>query len=348
MRRISGLPTVLQEHVAGVKSGTTAGGRIGRRDVLLGCLAATLPFRALAQPAPRKIGYVSWFSPRAAGQVEQFRSGMRDLGYGEGRDFTLEAHFTDGDRSRTREVARQLVRDKADVLVVVASPAIAIVREEAGPIPIVMASVADPITAGFAQSLSRPGGNLTGRTMFGPDLAGKRIDLLREIRPELRTVAFLGSSSNVLTPRFVREMQAQTDRSGLKLLVKLVEGPHAVDAGLFEAMRREGADVVVVHPIFNTYQGTIVPLGNAAGLPVVADHAEFAQAGALLTYGIDLDANIRRAAYFVDRIFKGASPADLPIEQPTETKLAVNLVAARRFGWTIPPAVIARADAVIE
>jgi putative tryptophan/tyrosine transport system substrate-binding protein len=319
-----------------------------RRVFLLGCAASALPGRARAQPALRKIGYISWFSPAVAAQVEQFRTGMRDLGYVEGRDFAVEAHFTDGDRTRTREVARKLVRDKADVLVVVATPAIAIAREEAGPVPIVMASVADPITAGFAHSLARPGGNLTGRTMFGPDLAGKRIDLLREIRPGLRTIAFLGSSSNVLTPRFVREMQAQTDRSGLTLLVKLVDGPHAIDAGVFETMRREGAEAVIVHPIFNTYQHAIVPLGNATGLPVVTDHAEFARAGAVLTYGIDLDANIRRAAYFVDRIFKGASPADLPIEQPSETRLAVNLAAARRFGWSIPPAVIAGADEVIE
>lgn len=319
-----------------------------RRTFLFGCAAATIPAGAMAQASARKIGFVSWFSPELASQVEQFRTGMRDLGYVEGRDFTLESHFTGADANRTREVVQKLVREKADIIVAVVSPAIEIAKQEAGSLPIVMASVADPIAAGFAQSLSRPGGNLTGRTMFGPELAAKRIDLLRDIRPDLRTVAFLGSSAAQSTPRFVREMEAATDRTGLKLIVRLVSGPKAIDAAVFEAMRREGAEAVVVHPIFTTYQAMIVPLANEAGMPVVADYAEFAEAGAVLTYGIDLDANLRRAAYFVDRILKGASPADLPIEQPTETKLAVNLIAAKRFGWTIPPTILVSADRVIE
>jgi putative ABC transport system substrate-binding protein len=291
---------------------------------------------------------VSWFTPQLAVHAEQFRKGLRDLGYIEGRDITVEAHFTSGDRDRTREVVRKYVQDKVDVLVVEATPAIAIAKQEAGSLPIVMAMVSDPIAAGFAQSLSRPGGNITGRTMFGPDLAGKRIDLLKEIRPGLRTVAFLGSSLDVNTVRFVRGTEAETDRIGLKLIVKLVEGPAKIEPAVFEDLRREGAEAVIVQPIFGGYQETIMALANEAGLPVVADWPIFAEAGALLTYGIDSYANLRRAAYFVDRIVKGASPADLPIEQPTETRLVVNVAAARRFGWTIPPTVLARADEVIE
>ena len=319
-----------------------------RRTFLLGCAVATVPGGAMAQASARKIGFVSWFSPELASQVEQFRNGMRDLGYVEGRDFTLETHFTGADASRTREVVRKMVRDKVDIIVAVVSPAIEIAKQEAGSLPIVMASVADPIAAGFAQSLSRPGGNLTGRTMFGPELAAKRIDLLRDIKPDLRTVAFLGSSAAQSTPRFVREMQAATDRTGLKLVSHVVGGPKAIDAAVFEAMRRDGAEAVIVHPIFTTYEGVIMPLADAAGMPVVADYGEFADAGAVLTYGIDLDANLRRAAYFVDRIFKGASPADLPIEQPTETKLVVNLPVAKRFGWAVPPTILVSADRVIE
>lgn len=319
-----------------------------RREFLVGCVVAA-PLAARAQPGLKKIGYVSWFSPAVSAQVEQFRNGMRALGYADGQDFTVEAHFTDGDRERTRDLVRKLVRDKADILVAVGTPAIAIAREEAGVTPIVMASVADPIAAGFARSLSHPGGNLTGRTMFGPDLAGKRIAMLRDIRPELRTVAFLSpSTTSPTTARFVRETQAEADRNHLKLTLHPVEGPRAIDAGVFAAMHRDGAEALIVHPIFSTYQATIMPLANEAGLPVVADYAEFAEAGAVLTYGIDLDANIGRAAYFVDRIFKGSSPAELPIEQPTETKLAVNLTAAKRFGWTIPLSIVARADEVIE
>lgn len=320
-----------------------------RREVLVGGLMALWPVTALAQQGRKKIGFVSWSGREGgSGWAEQFRKGLRDLGYVEGRDVAVEDHFTEGDRERTRAVVRELVQDKADVLVVVSTPAIAAAKEEAGSVPIVMASVSDPIAAGFAQSLSRPGGNLTGRTMLGPELAGKRIDMIREIRPGLRTVAFLGSSSDVNTIRFVRAMRDETDRSGLTLVVHLVEGPTAINAGLFEAMRREGAEAVIVQPIFGSHHSRIVPLADDAGLPIVADFPTFAAAGAVLTYGIDQDANMRRAAYFVDRIFKGASPADLPIEQPTEMKLAINLAAAKRFGWSIPPALLARADEVIE
>ncbi|HEX2552271.1 MAG TPA: ABC transporter substrate-binding protein [Microvirga sp.] len=291
---------------------------------------------------------MSWFAPETAPQAERFRKGMRDLGYVEGRDVAIETHFTNGDRERTREIIRKLVQDRADILVVVATPAIAITKQEAGATPIVMATASDPIASGFAQSLSRPGGNITGRTSMAPDLAGKRIDLLREIRPGLKTIGFLGSSMDFNTVRFVRETQAEADRTGLKLLVRRVEGPGAIDAAMFETLRREGVEVVITQPIFTGNEQRIVPLATAAGLPVVSDFASFAAAGAVLTYGIDVEANVGRAAYFVDRIFKGASPANLPIELPTETKLAVNLGAAKRFGWTIPPSVIARADEVIE
>ncbi len=320
-----------------------------RREFILACgAAAVLPLSAIAQHAPKKIGFVSWFSDETAAHVEHFRRGMRDLGYVEGRDFSLEAHFTNGDRERTAEVVRRRVREGADILVAVATPAIAAAKQEAGPVPIVMGAVSDPVAAGFAASLSRPGGTITGRTMFGPELTGKRIDLIREIRPELQTVAFLGTSTDVNTARFVNGTQAEVDRSGLNLVVELVEGPKGLDAETFEALRRGGAEAVVVQPIFAGNQARIVGLANEVGLPVIADFAMFADAGALLTYGIDMDANMYRAAYFVDRILRGASPAELPIEQPTETKLVVNLAAAERFGWTIPPSVLARADEIIE
>lgn len=319
-----------------------------RREVMFGCLACAFPASAWAQQEPQKIGYVSWFSHELAAHADEFRKGMRDLGYVEGRDITIEAHFTNGDRERTREILRRLVRDNARILVVTATPAIGIAKQEAGAIPIVMAGVSDPIAAGFAQSLSHPGGNITGRTMFGPDLAGKRIELLKEIRPEIRTIAFLGSSMDVNTVTFVRGTQAGADQSGLKLVIHLVQGPKALDTAAFEAMRSAGAEAVVVQPIFAGDQQKILELSNAAGLPVVADWAIFAEAGAVLTFGIDDRAMVRRAAYFVDRIMKGASPADLPIEQPTETRLVLNVAAAKRFGWSVPAFLMLRADEVIE
>jgi putative tryptophan/tyrosine transport system substrate-binding protein len=320
-----------------------------RRDVLslLGG-AAIWPRHARAQQnLPKKIGYVNWF-PYNAALIEQLRKGLRDLGYVEGRDITIDVHFTDGDLERTRQVVRKLVRDKVDVLVVQATPAIAVAKQEAGSLPIVMSGVSDPIAAGFAQSLSHPGGNLTGRTTIGPIIAGKRIDLIREIRPGLRTVAYLGSSMDANALTFVRATQAETDRTGLRLIVRLIEGPTKIDTAVFEALRREGAEAVIVQPIFTGHQETIVALANEAGLPVIADNAVFAEAGAVFTYGIDTNATAYRAAYFVDRIFKGTKPADLPIEQPTETRFTVNVGALKRFGWTLPPSLLAFADDVID
>ena len=320
-----------------------------RRDfVILAGAAAAFPLTADAQDAPKKVGFVSWWSPTVAVYTEEFRKGLAELGYVEGRDFEMEAHFTDGDPQLTREVIRKLVADGVDILVVQTTPAIRIAQEEAGELPIVMGPVADAIAGGFAESLARPGGNLTGLTMFGPNLAGKRIQYLKELRPSLETVAFLGSSTDHNTPTFVKGTQAAADESGVTLNVHLVDGPNAIDASTFEAIRQGGAEAVIVQPIFMGNQEKIVPLATAAGLPVISDYSLFAEAGAVLTYGIDDLAQMRRAAYYVDRIFKGDSPAELPIEQPTEFRLAINLRATEQFGWTVPPALLARADELIE
>lgn len=291
---------------------------------------------------------MSWWLQEVSSHAEQFRKGLRDFGYVEGRDVTVEAHFTNGDRERTRDVIRKLVRDKVDILVVSTTPAIVVAKEEAGSLPSVMSPVSDPIAAGFAKTLSHPGGNLTGMTTFSPGLVAKRVELMKEIRPELRVVAFLGSSRNVNTATFLRSMQAEADRSGLRLIPYLIDGPARIDPAVFETMRHEGAEAVIVQPIFMGHQERIIPLANAARLPVVADYSLFAQAGAVFTYGINDHAQMRQAAYFVDRILKGAHPGDLPIQQPTEFRLVVNAGAAKRFGWAIPLSVLARADEVIE
>jgi putative tryptophan/tyrosine transport system substrate-binding protein len=310
--------------------------------------AAAWPLAVRAQDGMRKIGFVSWWSPTVAVYAEEFRKGLAELGYLEGRDFEIEAHFTEGDPQLTRDAIRRMVADGADILVVQTTPAIRIAQEEAGELPIVMGPVADAIAGGFAESLARPGGNLTGLTMFGPNLAGKRIQYLKELRPSLETVAFLGSSTDQNTPTFVAGTQAAADASDVQLNVHLVEGPSAIDASTFEAIRQGGAEAVIVQPIFMGNQEKIVPLATAAGLPVISDYSLFAEAGAVLTYGIDDLAQMHRAAYYVDRIFKGDDPAELPIEQPTEFRLAINLDAADHFGWTVPPSLLAQADELIE
>jgi putative ABC transport system substrate-binding protein len=303
---------------------------------------------AAQQPRIVKLGYVSWFAPTTARDVDQLRQGLRELGYVEGKNFELEAHFTDGNRDQTREALRSMVDRGFDFLIVSATPAAHFAKELTTKIPIVMSPVSDPVATGLVKSFANPGGNLTGMAMVGPDLAGKRLELLREIKPDIHTVAFLGSTRDPNTATFVRGTKAAAEKIGIKLIEKLVDGPDAIDEALFQALKRDGVEAVVVQPIFLGNEGKIVPLAMKAGLPAISDYLPFVEAGALFTFGVDRDGQSRRAAYFIDRILKGTSPADLPIEQPTAFRLGVNAVTAKNLGWSIPPSLLFWADVVIE
>lgn len=299
------------------------------------------------QPSPVKLGFVSWNNRDAAQQLDSLREGLATLGYVEGQSISIEGHFTNGDAARTREVIKSFISRDVKVIVVRATPAAHIAKEITQTIPVVML-VADPLATGLAQSLAKPGGNMTGMTMFGPTLAGKRLELLREIKPGIRTIAFLGSSHDPNAATFVRETEAAAVRLGLNVVVDLVAGPAALNEAVMEGFRRAGAEAIVVQPIFSGHQTTIVTLATRSGLPVVADYAAFAKAGALLTFGTDDVSQMRRLASYVDRILKGESPANLPIEQPSVFKIVVNLRTAKAFGFTIPPSVMIRTDEVIE
>jgi putative ABC transport system substrate-binding protein len=310
--------------------------------------AATLPVAARAQPTKiARIGFVTWGSPAIAMRVENLRQGLRDFGYVEGVNLDLEYHFTDGNRDRTREVIQALIRKPVDILVVWQTPAVHVAKEATQIIPIVML-VADALATGIVPSLSHPGGNITGVSNTGPDLAGKRLELLREIRPSIRTVVFLGSSNDPNGPTFARETKVAAEKVGLSLLTQLVDGPDAVNEALFQAMKRDGAEAIIVQPVFTSYRNKIVDLALKYQLAVSSDFALFAEAGALFTLGVDDGAQLRRTAYYVDRILKGAKPADLPVEQPTKFQLVVNVLTATKLGWTLPPLLLARADKVIE
>jgi putative tryptophan/tyrosine transport system substrate-binding protein len=180
------------------------------------------------------------------------------------------------------------------------------------------------------------------------DLAGKKLELLREIRPTLRAICFLGSTKDPNAATFVRETQAAADRLGVVLSVRLVDDPDAISQPVFDAIKADGSEAVIVQPIFSGYQNEIVTMAKKARLAVIADWGFFADAGALLTYGAPYATLIGRLAYYVDRILKGSIPADLPIEQPTEFELAVNTRTAAELGWTIPQSVLIRADRIIE
>lgn len=293
------------------------------------------------------IGFVTWGSPAVEMRVEDLRQGLRDFGYVEGRNIRLESHFTDGNKERTRAIIQAMVARPVDILIVWQTPAVHIAKEATSSIPIVI-MVADALATGIVKSLSHPGGNITGVSNTGPELAGKRLELLREIRPGLRRVAFLGSSSDQNGPTFARETARAAEKIGLTSLTRLVEGGGAIDAALFQAMKRDGAEAIIAQPVFTSYREKIVAMALEAGLPVTSDFALFAEAGALCTLGVDDGVQLRRTAYYVDRILKGAKPADLPIEQPTKFTLVINMVTAKKLGWAVPPLVLARAERVIE
>jgi putative ABC transport system substrate-binding protein len=310
--------------------------------------AAAWPLKTHAQQKIAKLAYVSWLSEaQRTSDLDNLRRGLRELGYIEGKNIALEGFFTAGDRERTREVIRRLVREPVDILIVRITPAIHIAKEETQSIPIIMI-VADPLATGLVQSLSRPGGNITGVSIAGPELAGKRLELLREIRPDIRAVAFLGQVNDPNTETFVRETRAAAKQIGLEVLVKLVDGAGGIEPSLFAAIKRDGAEAVIVQPIFTSYREKLIKLAMDAQLPVISDFALFARSGGLLSFGVDQAERVHRTAYFVDRILKGAKPADLPVEEPTKFELVINLKTAKALGIGIPPILLSQADEVIE
>jgi putative ABC transport system substrate-binding protein len=319
-----------------------------RRDllILLGCCAC-FAGRASAGEKNAKIGFLSWFPPNATADLDHFREGMKQLGYVEGQDYRIEPHLIGGDPAAAREAAAKMVAEPVDILVAVATPAIHIAKQATQTIPIVMFT-ANALATGLVPSLSRPGGNVTGVSLLMTDLAGKRLDLLRQIRPSIHAVGFLGSTRDPNGATFVQETRVAADRLGIALRVRMVDGPQAIDQAIFDEMRGQGCEAVIVHPIFTGFQDKIVPMAMSDGLPVVSDWADFTDAGGLLSYGAKRAGLMRRMAYYIDRILKGAKPADLPIEQPEEFELVVNAGTATKLGWSIPPDVAFRADRVIE
>jgi putative ABC transport system substrate-binding protein len=307
-------------------------------------LAAT----ASSEPArPAKIGLVSLHSPALAGHVDGIREDLRRLGYVGAKAIEIEAVFTDGNKQQAVQVTKGFIDRRVDIILAWTTPTVQLVKQATQKIPVVMIA-SDPVAAKLVASLARPGGNITGVSMSGPDLAGKRLELLREITPDLNTIAFLGYAPSPGAAAFVRETRHNADQIGLKLLVRLVERVEDIDAALFARLKAEGARAVIVQPFFTGHAARIVDPAMKAGLPVISDYPTFARAGALASLGIDETAQVRRTAYFIDRILKGAKPADLPIEQPTRFQLVVNLKSAKALGLELSPVLLARADEVIE
>ena len=274
---------------------------------------------------------------------------MRQLGYVEGKNLVIEYRWADGKYDRLAGLAADLVSLRVDVIVTVGDPVIQAAKKATATIPIVMASVGDPVGRGFVTSLARPGGNITGVSNFAVALSGKWLEILREAVPHLSQVAILRNRANPTHPLFWIEADKAAKGLGLKLQSLEVQSPEDIGAA-FESMLKErvGALVTLPDPLLTGQRVRIADLAAKAHLPAIAAFRENAEAGALMAYGPSLAANRRRAAVFVDKILKGAKPGDLPIEQPTTFELFINLKTAKTLGLTIPQSLLQRADQVIE
>jgi putative ABC transport system substrate-binding protein len=282
--------------------------------------------------------------------LEGFKQGMREHGYVEGHNILLELRYAEGQAKQLPALAMDLVRSKVDVIVAITNPAVKAARQATQTIPIVMPIGSDPVGAGFAASLARPGGNITGLSAYSPELNGKRLELLKEAVPDLSRVALLMSPKVPGNPMDLKETEAAARSLRLRSQLYEVGGSSDLET-VFKTMANEKADGFVVFPGQPTLfvsRNQIVELAARYRLPAVYPLADYVTAGGLISYGVNNLDLFRRAATYVDKILRGAKPADLPIEQPTKFEFVINLKTAKQIGLTIPPNVLARADRVIR
>jgi len=298
-----------------------------------------------AQKAPR----IGLLGTSVSPLWETFLQGLRALGYVEGQNLAIERRYSEGRDKRFPDLAAELIRLKVDVIVTSGTPATLAAKNATTTIPIVMAAVGDPVGVGLVGSLARPGGNITGLSLLNPELSGKRLELLKEVLPRTTRVGVLANPTNPWTALMLRETQVAARTLGMQLQIMEAQRPNDFE-GTFEAATREhaGALIVLEDPFLFTYRVRISGLAAKNGLPAMYGLREFVDAGGLMSYGPSAPDLFRRAATFVDKILKGAKPADLPVEQPTKFELVINLKTAKALGLTIPPSVLVRADEIIQ
>ena len=322
-----------------------------RREVLTALAALVAwPCPGRAQQS-RKIARIGFLGPGSASNVagvEIMRSGLRDLGYVEGKNITIEFRWAEGNYDRLPELAEELVRLNVDVLVTYAVPGALAAKQATTTIPIVMALSAEAVRLGLVAGLSRPGGNITGQTFFNPEINAKRLELLKEALPGSKRVAVLFNPKNQIVPSVLEAMELAAKSLNLELN-QFAAGRSDELAAAFSGMGIQGAEALVVidGPITFEMLGSIVELATARRLPSIGQ-LELAEAGGLMAYAADYSEMWRRTAVFVDKILKGARPDELPVEQPTRFKFVINLKTANTLGLKIPNLLFARADEVIE
>jgi ABC-type uncharacterized transport system substrate-binding protein len=326
---------------------------IGLAVVLVASLVlAPLALEAQQAAGIPRIGYLGTNLAASPHLPEAFRQGLRDLGYVEGRNVVIEYRSAEGKLERFPTLAAELVALKVDVILATSTPAALAAKQATRTIPIVFAAVADSVASGLVTSLARPGGNVTGLSMLTSELVGKRLELLKQAVPGVSRVAVLwqpGDYGERTEKDILKEAEVTARALGVRLQVVEARGPQDFDSAFSDMARaRAGALIVLGSTMFFTERRRLVDLAAKHRLPAVYSARDSVDAGGLMSYGANLADMFRRAATYVDRILKGAKPAELPIERPTKFELVINLKPAKALGLTIPGSVLLRADQVIE
>ena len=322
-----------------------------RREFItfLGGAAAALPLAAVrAQQAMRVVGFLGGAAPAGyAVLIEAFRSGLRDHGYIEGQNIRIEYRWAQTQYENLPALAADLVQRKVDVIVTQGTPAALAAKQATTKIPIVMAIVGDPVDSGIVASYSRPGGNMTGSSFFFPEINAKRLELMKSLMPGLNRAGILMHPDNLAMTSVLRAVNEVAKAIDVKLQQMEVRRLDELDSAFAQAKSQIQAHTVIDEGLFIANAKRIAELAIRNQLPGIG-FREYCEAGGLAAYGVNFPHIWRRAATFVDKIFKGAKPADLPIEQATRFEFIINLRAARSFGLEVPPTLLARADEVIE
>jgi len=319
---------------------------------LLGGAAAAWPLAAGAQQAGKvpRIGFLGAASPSTfASRLEPFRLGLRDFGYVEGANMTIEYRWAEGRYERLPELAAELVRSNVDLIVTHTTPGSLAAKRATTTIPIVIALIGDPVAAGIVTNLAQPGGNITGQSFFNPELRAKRIELLKEVMPRLTQVAVILNADNPSTGPEFQAMEATARSLNINLLPFRLRGPSEF-VSAFEKMEQARVEAVETgdDPLSTSLNAGAIAALAARGRLLSAGSEDIPRAGGTLSYGVDVAATFRHTAVFVDKILKGANPANLPIEQASKFQFILNLKAAKALGLEVPTATLLRADEVIE
>jgi len=295
-----------------------------------------------------RIGYLDPASPEASlRQIEALRKGLADLGYVEGQNIGIEYRYADGKRNLLSTAASELVQRQVDVIVTGSTPGVEAAKNATNTIPIIFATIGDPVRSGLIESLARPGGNITGLTIFSPELGGKRLELLKESFPKITRVAFIWSTMN---PGFsFAEAEAAGKPLGVEVQSVQIRDVEDIESA-FEKVRKMGSQAFTTapDPVMRLNRRKLLDFAAKNRLPAMYGTLDFVDAGGLMSYAPNTIDLYRRAAVYVDKVLKGAKPADLPVEQPVKFEFVINLKTAKQIGVTIPPNVLVRADKVIK